>query len=118
MITGLDIFNPMEIPWKSTHIAICKLLATHWQKQFADSDPHLFPGQMDEKLLDKVPPTIIMSREFCFVRRDAEEFAARLKEKGKLFELYILPGAHYSDEAGTATQQLFDDTHKLINTYL
>ena len=111
-------YNEVEIAQKPLHLTILKLLATNWEHQLESSDPDIFPGAMSDEFLEKVPPTIVMTREFDYLRRDAEEYAARLKAKGKLLEFYILPGTHHSGQAGTSTQQLYNDTHQLINTYL
>jgi len=55
-----------------------------------------------------------MSREFDFYRSDAEYYAKRLEEHGKLLEKYIQPGtSHY-----TKNQQLYEDRKKILNHYI
>jgi len=69
---------------------------------------------MEEELIKKVPNHVVMTREFDFYRHDAEAYASRLKQHGKLSELYILPGSsHY-----TKNDQLAVDKKKIINHFL
>lgn len=42
-------------------------------------DPHIFPAEMDPKLLKLVPDTVIMSREFDFYRGDANYYSDKLE---------------------------------------
>lgn len=44
---------------------------------------------MDQKLLKKVPETVVMTREFDYYRGDAEYYADRLEQHGRLLEKYI-----------------------------
>lgn len=49
-----------------------KLLASDYENQ--QNDPLLFPGRMSLEEAKKLPPVVLQSAEFCFVRRDFEAF--------------------------------------------
>jgi len=74
-------------------------------------DPAIFPAQMDEALLPKLPPIVLMTSEFDHVgRRGSERFAARLKPHGKLLGLYIQAGVgHSMGTPETQAQRLKDE---------
>ena len=61
-------------------------------------NPDVFPVCMDDELTRRVPMTFVSSREFCFFKQDALEYAALLKRNGKLLdEVYVQSGtAHAS----------------------
>lgn len=60
-------------------------------------DPYVFPAEMPDDLMAKMPPVFVATREHDNYRLDAEIFAERLLKHGKLLELYIFPGAcHYT----------------------
>ena len=111
-------FRKTELSYKDSHTMEQKLLATDWEKQVKERDPDLFPGLMSDELLQKVPPTIVMSREFCFLRRGAEEYADRLKAKGKLLEYYIMPGTHHYSQIPEIMLQTEAAYDKLFGAYL
>ena len=85
--------------WAGTHghIETLRMLAVDWERQVRERDPYLFPGTMDESLLQSVPDHVVMTREFDFLRADSELYACALIRYGKLLDFYIRPGAsHYS----------------------
>ena len=84
------------------------------------SDHEVFPAQMSDELLKKIPPQVILTGEFDHVGlRGSQQFAARMKEKAaeKLLGLYVQPGVGhgmYGDK-----QQDRDEALALIcGTYL
>ena len=84
------------------------------EKQFKNIDPYIFPAEMDPSLLKLVPETVVMTREFDYYRMDAEYYADKLQQHGRLLEKYIQPGTnHY-----TKNEQLREDKKKLINYYI
>ena len=59
------------------------------------SDHEVFPAQMSNKLLKKIPPQVILMGEFDHVGLcGLQQFAACMKEKAakKLLGLYVQPG--------------------------
>ena len=91
-----------------------RLLCNNVDEQFSKQDPNVFPAEMDIELIKKVPNHVVMTREFDFYRKDAEYYANRLKEHGKLSELYILPGtSHY-----TKSPKLAADKKKILNHFI
>ena len=47
---------------------------------------------MNDEVLAKFPPIAIWTAEFDFLRKDAEKFAERAKNAGKLVDIGIMPG--------------------------
>ena len=100
--------------WAGTHghIETLKMLAVDWERQVRERDPYLFPGAMDESLLQSVPDHVVMTREFDFLRADSELYACALLRCGKLLDFYIRPGAsHYTGPQSGVLEQI-------IGTYL
>jgi len=62
------------------------------------NNPDVFPTCMNDELAKGVPMTFVSTREFCFFRTDAFEYAELLKQNGKLLdEVYVQSGtAHAS----------------------
>ena len=61
-------------------------------------DPYLYPGNMPMEALEKIPQTVVMTSEFCFVRRDALDFIERLKEANRYLDSYDHPGTMHGYE--------------------
>lgn len=53
---------------------------------------------MSDELLYKLPPVIITTSEFDFIRRDAKCFSKRLLKAGKLLDLHDMAGGHHGYE--------------------
>ena len=71
---------------------VWECIATNLDEQRKNSDPLLFPAKADDELLGKMPPTIIWEVEFDFFITEATRMARRLRNAGRLLELYIAPG--------------------------
>mmetsp|Transcript_167020 Transcript_167020/g.536276 ORF Transcript_167020/g.536276 Transcript_167020/m.536276 type:complete len:315 (-) Transcript_167020:396-1340(-) len=83
------------------------------------SDPNIFPAQMDEKLLPKLPPIVLMTREFDHVgKRGSEQFAQRLKPHGKLVGLYIQPGTGHGLGSAETNVKLAEDEALIFKSFL
>ncbi len=100
------------------HIETLKMLCTDWEHQFSIYDPYVFPGEMSDDLLSKLPQCVVLTNEHCFLRKDAELFASRLVTHGKLLDFCIRPGiSHYSE-----TPSVYSDTlsilSRVVQTYL
>ena len=65
------------------------------QMESLKDDAMLYPGKADEKLLKKMPPTIVWSAEFDYYITEATRFASRLREAGRLLEFVVIPGAKH-----------------------
>ena len=88
----------MRASGEGGHIETLKMLCTDWENQFSICDPYVFPGEMPDDLLSKLPECVVLTNEHCFLRKDAELFASRLLFHGKLLDFCIRPGiSHYSD---------------------
>lgn len=95
------------------------MYATDWENQ--QNDPQVFPGKASDEILKKYPPTVIWTSEFDFLRRDNEQFAARLKKVGKLAEISIMPArthAYMSLADGAKELYLFDLEERLAFDHL
>eukprot|EP00658_Telonema_sp_P-2_P023039 TRINITY_DN19229_c0_g1_i8.p1 TRINITY_DN19229_c0_g1~~TRINITY_DN19229_c0_g1_i8.p1 ORF type:complete len:349 (-),score=132.98 TRINITY_DN19229_c0_g1_i8:549-1550(-) len=76
------------------------------------SDPSLFPAQMPDALLAKLPPFVIFTREFDIFRRGNENFGRRLVDQNRLLEFWIQPGC------GQAQDDSKNHTEAARMTYL
>ena len=77
------------------HIETLAMLAENWPAQVLERDPCLFPATKGDDLLRKAPEHVVMTREFDFLRTDAELFASDLHRHGKLLDFYVRPGASH-----------------------
>ena len=74
------------------------MLSHDFFQQQVEKDPWLLPGKMDAAMVEKLPPTAIFTGEFDFCRRDATQFAEKLKAAGKLLGLQDMPGVTHGYE--------------------
>lgn len=77
--------------WRG-HTEILKMMHNDWETAFRTKDPNLFPGDMPEDLLKKVPPMYLTGAEWDQFKLDNEFFAKRLKKVGKLLGVFFEPG--------------------------
>lgn len=61
-------------------------------------DPILFPGLMPVECLQKMPPTIVTTGEFDFMRKDALAIIEKLRKAGRLLDVLDMPGASHAQE--------------------
>ena len=97
--------------WHGTHghIETLAMLAEDWERQVRERDPCLFPGTMGDDLLRHVPAHVVMTREFDFLRTDAELFASDLARHGKLLDYYVRPGvSHYTGPQPGVLKRIVD----------
>ncbi len=100
---------------------IWECIATDLDAQRKSSDPLLFPAKANEDLLQKFPPTIIWEFEFDMYITSNIRMATRLRNAGRLLELYILPGALHSsgsDPNFKIFKKNIDHFKLAIDTYL
>ena len=100
------------------HLETVKMLCHDWKQQFSDLDPYVFPGEMPDEVLKKLPACVILTNEHCFLRKDAELFASRLLAHDKLLDYCVRPGtSHYSDIPGLSSDKssIFS---QVLETYL
>ena len=96
------------------HLETVKMLCHDWKQQFSDLDPYVFPGEMSDEVLKKLPACVILTNEHCFLRKDAELFASRLLAHDKLLDYCVRPGiSHYSDIPG-----LYSDKSSIFSQVL
>ena len=79
-----------------------KSLATDLRQQQKDGDSILFPGKMDNEVIQRLPQTVLITSEFDCFRRDTQEFKEKLEKAGKLADFKIYPGVghgfmHYNE---------------------
>ena len=79
------------------HVEIYKMMHNDWETAFQTKDPDLFPGDMPEDLLKKVPPMYLTTAEWDHYTLDNRFLAERLKSVGKLLGLFIEPGQSHGD---------------------
>lgn len=116
-----DKLRPVALKCKKQHIASTLMNMTDdfeniKQLPRDQRDPYIFPADMPDDIMAKLPPVFVSTREHDNYRQDAEYFAERLQKHGKLLELYIFPGAcHYTM---MQHQQLMDDFKKVYEFFL
>ena len=71
-----------------------KMIAKDWNKQ--RNDPLSFPDKINQKLLAKVPPTVMITGEFDIFISEATRMANKFRCAGRLLELVIFPGVTHS----------------------
>ncbi|MDE0349572.1 MAG: alpha/beta hydrolase fold domain-containing protein [Gammaproteobacteria bacterium] len=97
--------------WHGTHghIETLAMLAEDWERQVRERDPYLFPATMGDELLRRVPNHVVMTREFDFLRTDAELYASDLARHGKLLDFYVRPGvSHYTGPETGVLRRIVD----------
>merc|ERR1719183_1929287 len=83
------------------------------------NDPYVFPNEMGDDLAKKVPPVMIMTAEFCFLRSAAEEARDLYKRNGKLLDFCLIPeGDHMVGLAPKRGKQWKADTIRSIIKFL
>ena len=60
------------------------MLSSDWKAQH--NDTLLYPGKMTEQQLQKLPPTVMITSEYDIFRREAYDFAEKLKRVSKLLD--------------------------------
>ena len=90
------------------HVDVYKMMHDDWETAFKTKDPNLFPGEMPEELLKKVPPMYLTTAEWDHYRLDNEYFSKRLDKVGKLLGLYIEPGQNHGDIPHEEIKKIFD----------
>ena len=90
--TAEDI-KPYEMGLDGTS-AMFRLLGTDYDNQL--DDQQLFPGRMPDEQLRKLPPFVIFTSEFDFLRRDCLALAAKGKRIGKLLDMSDIPEAGHA----------------------
>jgi len=83
----------------------CDLVRTMWKavagtEEIYDhfDDPLLFPGDADDAILAKMPPTIVWDSEFDNLVTENFRFANRLRSAGHLLEYVVIPGAKHGSD--------------------
>lgn len=90
---SLDDCNWVEKPTLFGHVQALKLFAgIDLDGQFPDgyANPDVFPTCVSDDLVKDFPNTFVSTREFCFFKKDAEEYAELMKKHGKLVkDVYV-----------------------------
>ena len=100
---------------------VWECLATDIDEQRKNSDPLLFPAKADDELLARMPPTIMWEMEFDIFITEATRMARRLRNAGRLLELYIVPGATHGATIDPGLQmsiKSLQDYKLALETYL
>lgn len=79
------------------------------------NDPYIFPMKMKNEYMNKIPPMAIQTAEFDFFRKDAEKFASRLRNHGKLLDIVIIPE---STHMGHLIPELAEKTSKILDLFI
>jgi len=73
------------------------MMHNDWETAFKTKDPNLFPGEMPDELLEKVPPMYLTTAEWDHYLLDNQYLAPRLKKCNKLLGFFIEPGMNHGD---------------------
>ena len=85
------------------------------------SNPLLFPAKASDKILQKMPPTIIWENEFDIFITEATRMAHRMKRVGRLLEFRVQPGMTHMSAYVPGTQgykDYIEDYKLVIKEYL
>jgi len=69
------------------------LIATDYDNQ--QDDPVLYPGRMSLEDMKKIPPVVIYTSEYDFLRREALQLVEDLRKAGKYLDHHDLPGVEH-----------------------
>ena len=75
------------------------MLSENYAEQHKAMDPKLYPGLMPVEQMKKLPPTVICTSEFDFLRRDALSIIPKLQQAGRLLDVLDMPCARHSYES-------------------
>merc|ERR1711892_237069 len=78
--------------------SIWKVIAGTEEIEDKFDDPLLFPGDANDDILAKMPPTIVWESEFNLYITENFRFANRLRSAGRLLEFVIIPGAKHGSD--------------------
>ena len=86
------------------------------------NDPVLFPDKAKDKLLMKMPPTVVISGEFDIFLTETTRLANRLRSAGRLLEFIVFPGAKHSSNWYPKNEKSFalrqNTLQTIFNEYL
>eukprot|EP00658_Telonema_sp_P-2_P023040 TRINITY_DN19229_c0_g2_i4.p1 TRINITY_DN19229_c0_g2~~TRINITY_DN19229_c0_g2_i4.p1 ORF type:complete len:169 (+),score=42.89 TRINITY_DN19229_c0_g2_i4:92-598(+) len=104
---------------KASHIVSMKFLSDDPESAAFGTDPAIFPAQMSDNLVMRLPPFVIFTREFDQFRRGNEQFGRRLAQHQKLLEFWVQAGCgHCLDDATAGTEAVRLENLKLVIRHL
>ena len=99
---------------------VWKLIANDLNKD--RNDPTLFPDKARDKLLMKMPPTVMISGEFDIFLTETTRLANRLRSAGRLLEFVVYPGVKHSSNWYPKNKESFSSREntfqKIFDEYL
>jgi len=101
-------------------VKIYEFLSPNDRSQWMD-DAYLFPNEMSDSLAAKVPPVVIVSGEFDFLRYASKEAADLYRRNGKLLAYIEFGGGYHASYHNFAMEQSnvwFRDFRRLMDFYL
>ena len=66
------------------------MMSNDYHKQ--QNDPELYPMRGQKKLYQELPPCVVFTAEFDYLRRDALFLKEQLQKSGKLLDFHDMPG--------------------------
>ena len=78
----------------------------------------MFPGEMPDDMLSRLPDFVVLTNEHCFLRKDAELFASRLLAHDKLLDFCIRPGISHYSEIPSVYSDASSILSRVVKTYL
>lgn len=82
---------------QDSQFGIFNLLATNFEAQ--QEDPVLYPAKMNIQDLKQLPPTVVCTGEFDFLRRESQFLIPRLKQANRLVDVLDMPQTFHSYES-------------------
>lgn len=98
-------------------IDIFKMLATNFDKQTREKDPVLYPGCMPIECIKRLPPTIICTTEFDYLRKDALALIPILRQAGRLLDVLDMPGGKHSYESQMDAPESLMAEHETLKVW-
>merc|ERR1712193_379672 len=95
---------------------IWNAVATDLEEQRASQDPLLFPAKASDDLLALFPPTVVLEVEFDQYITENIRMANRLRAKGRLLDLVVLPGVNHGQNVDPRNTKKFKESLHIMKT--
>jgi hypothetical protein len=86
----------MEQDIQSTMVKVAEIISKNVDKEKISEDDELFPNHTKQEIFYGMPPAIIMTSEFGYNRKMAEEAACLFLKAGKLVEFGCFAGMFHN----------------------
>ena len=112
-----------ESAMKDTMSKLIEMTMKHEKEDelFSTHESFVFPTRTDAAQVKFMPPAVILTTEFDYNRRAAEEAAALYQESGKLLDFCVIPGTYHDSYLNYSLKRSdlwFASVAKIVGKYL